>query len=274
MSDSFLLIDGQFCHNSEQQFAVSLFEGLIFEEHIRAVRNLMPFWDQHLDLMALKMKLFNQPVPEFLASRGKELKRQIERTLVKNKLFRSALVRIYFIQNENGISCLIKTDAIDAVNYLLNQTGLKVGLFDKISKGISPLSSLDLGSAPLWKIVNAELKTSPFDELLLMNNQASIVEAPSKNIYALKKNTLLTPAPQTGAYMDISHQKIQQISERLKIELQFTIHMDEKILLEADELFLVNSIDGIRWIKAFRTKRYFNKGVKKIYHEWNRLLLI
>lgn len=274
MSDSFLLIDGQFSQNSEQQFAISLFGGLIFEEHIRAVRNLMPFWDQHLDLIALKLKLFNQPIPQFLASRGKELKRQIERTLVKNKLFRSALIHIYFMQNENGISYLIKTDAIDAVDYQLNQTGLTVSLFDKIPKGISPLSSLDLGSAPLWKIVNAELKTSTFDELLLINEEASIVEAPSKNIFALKENTLLTPAPQTGAYIDISQQKIQLISERLKIDLQFTDRLNEEILLRADELFLVNSIEGIRWIKAFRNKRYFNKGIKKIHQEWNRLLLI
>lgn len=274
MSDSFLLIDGQFSQKSEHHFAISLFGELIFEEHIRAVRNLMPFWDQHLDLMALKMKLFSQPTPQFLASRGKELKRQIERTLVKNKLFRSALVRVYFIQNANRISYLIKTDAIDAVDYQLNQTGLKVGLFDKIPKGISPLSSLDLGSAPLWKIVNAERTSSTFDELLLMNGEASILEAPLKNIYALKGNTLLTPTPQTGAYMDISQQKIQLISERLKIDFQFTDRLNEESLLQADELFLANSIEGIRWIKAFRNKRYFNKEIKKIHLEWNRLLLI
>jgi branched-subunit amino acid aminotransferase/4-amino-4-deoxychorismate lyase len=274
MSDSYLLIDGQFSQESDKRFPISLLDTLIFEERIRAVRNQMPFWDQHLELMNLKLKLFNQPIPSFLAYRGKELRRQIERTLVKNKLFRSARIQLYFIQNESGLSYLIKTDAIDAVDYQLNQTGLKVALFDKIPKGISPLSSLDLGSEPFWKIVNAELEKSMFDELLLVNQEASILEAPSKNIYALKGNKILTPAPQTGAYIDISQQKIQLISERLKIDLQFTVRLDEEMLLQADELFLVNSIDGISWIKAFKHKRYFNKTTKRIHQELNKLLLI
>lgn len=274
MSDSFLLIDGQFSQESEKRFPISLFDKLIFEERIRAVRHQMPFWDQHLELINLKLKLFNQPIPPFLAYKGKELKRQIERTLVKNKLFRSALVHLYFIQNESGLSYLIKTDAIDAVEYQLNPTGLKVALFDKIAKGFSPLASLDLGSEPFWKIVNAELGKSMFDELLLVNEEAAILEAPSKNIYALKGNKILTPAPQTGAYIDISQQKIQLISERLKIDLQFTARLDEEMLLQADELFLANSIDGIAWVKAFKHKRYFNKTTKRIHQELNKLLLI
>lgn len=274
MSDNYILVDGQFSQTSEQQLAVKMLQDLIFEEPIRAVRNLMPFWDQHVDMMVLKLKLFNQPIPRFLASRGKELKRQIERTLVKNKLFQSALIHLYFIDNKNGISYLIKTDAIDAAEYQLNQTGLKVGLFNKIPKGISPLSSLDLGSSPLWKIVNTELKTSTFDDLLIINQDASIVEAPLKNIYALTGSTWLTPAPQTGAYVDISQQKVQRICQQLKLDLQFTQELNEEVLLAADELFLVNSTDGIQWINAFRNKRYFNKEIRKIHQEWNSLLLI
>jgi len=274
MSDNFLLIDGQFFRNSEKHFQISLIDKLIFDERIRAIRNLMPFWNQHMDLITLKMKLFNQPAPQFLAHQGKELKRQIERSLVKNKLFRSALVRVCFIQNENKISYLIKADPIDAVDYPLNQAGLRVDVFDKITKGISPLSSLDIGSAALWNIVNAELKTSEFGELLIRNEEASIIEAVSKNIYALVRNKILTPAPQTGAYIDISQQKIQLIAERLQIELQFTDKLNEEMLLGADELFLVNAIDGIRWIKAFKNKRYFSKRIKTIHQEWNKLLLI
>ena len=38
-----------------------------------------------------------------------------------------------------------------------------------------------------------------------------------------------------------------------------------KDLENADEVFLTNSIRGIRWVKQFRSKEYVNREIKKIY---------
>jgi branched-chain amino acid aminotransferase len=38
----------------------------------------------------------------------------------------------------------------------------------------------------------------------------------------------------------------------------------ETDLLEADELFLSNAIHGIKWIVAFKNKRYFTNTAKKL----------
>jgi len=34
-------------------------------------------------------------------------------------------------------------------------------------------------------------------------------------------------------------------------------------LLSADEVFLTNAIDGVKWIIGYRTKRYFNTTSRK-----------
>ena len=39
-------------------------------------------------------------------------------------------------------------------------------------------------------------------------------------------------------------------------------------LFSADEVFLTNSISGIRWVKKFRDKNYSNQQTKEIYTEF------
>ncbi len=41
---------------------------------------------------------------------------------------------------------------------------------------------------------------------------------------------------------------------------------DEPTLLDADELFLTNAINGIRWVKEFKGKQYGNTLVSRIFH--------
>ncbi|MGQ7868433.1 aminotransferase class IV [Sunxiuqinia sp. sy24] len=274
MSSQFVLIDNQFSLVSEQQLTLNMLENRLFTEHIRAIRNHLPFWTKQLELILLKFKLLNQPLPEILKEDGKELKRQLERTLVKNKLFRSALIHIYFFRKNKSISYLIRTEPSNKQDENLNSSGLKIELYDKIRKSHSILSVLDLGSAPFWEIVRAERSNSGIDELLLLNAEDSILEAPGKNIYALIGNTLLTPAPKSGAYLDPSQQLLPFICDKLGLELLSIERMKKEILFQAEELFLVSTIQGVEWIKAFRHKRYFNKATKQIHQEFNKQLLV
>ena len=274
MSTQYILIDGQFHFSTEKEIPVSLFDNLLFREKIRSVRNVIPFWKDHLQVIALKLKLFNQPVPTFLQNEGKELKRQIERTLVKNKLFQSAIIHLHLFLNENRHSYIIKTTPILSTSYTLNTSGLCIAIYEKITKGISPLSSLDLGSEPLWKLVRTDNQQNEFDELLLTNSENSILEAPAKNIYVIKGKHVFTPSPEIGTYIDYSQHTICQVSDKLNLKIQLMDHLNEEVLLQADEIFLASSTNGIEWVKSFKNKRYFNKTIKLIHAEFNHLLLV
>jgi branched-chain amino acid aminotransferase len=47
----------------------------------------------------------------------------------------------------------------------------------------------------------------------------------------------------------------------------------EQEILNADEIFLTNAIEGIKWVVAYKNKRYFNKITKKIYQELLKLTM-
>ena len=85
MTPNFILIDGHFYKNDEKLFTLTRLENLLFVETIRSIRNKIMFWDDHLALVNHQLHLLNQDAPILL----KDIKRQIERALVKNNYTRA-----------------------------------------------------------------------------------------------------------------------------------------------------------------------------------------
>ncbi|WP_159519258.1 aminotransferase class IV [Sunxiuqinia indica] len=274
MRTNFLLNNGQFEQANEKVFPFDFLENVLFCEQIRSVRNLLPFWSEHLQLIELKLRLLGANPAPFLQNNGKELKRQIERTLTKNKFFKSSHIKLYLTRENETIGYVIQANPIESTSFALNTVGLSVNIFEKAPKDFSLLSSLDFGSMPIWKIVEAEKLKASYDELLLINSKQAILETPGKNIYVVRENQVLTPSPTCGAYIDPVQSAIAKTLKISGMELTATEDLREEYLLKADEVFVANSLNGIQWIKAFKQKRYFNKKVKVIQQEFNRLVLV
>ena len=47
----------------------------------------------------------------------------------------------------------------------------------------------------------------------------------------------------------------------------------QNVLLAADELFFTNAINGIRWVVAYKQKRYFNNTSKKLIEKLNEQII-
>lgn len=62
---------------------------------------------------------------------------------------------------------------------------------------------------------------------------------------------------------------IAHLKKQGKTVIEKGITVDD--LLKADEIFLSDVIHGLRWVGAFRTKRYFNNFSTKLIKELNDL---
>lgn len=272
MSSPFVLLDGHFFRKEEKLFAPDDLDNLLFTETIRSVRNQLMFWDDHLNLINLQLNLFSQAIPEFLKNDGKELKRQLERTLVKNKHFKSAQIDLSFYRQEHGIGYLARTRDIQDTGYTLNREGITLTIFDKVTKAASPLSALRIGSETYWKILQSATN-APSTAPILLNETHSLLETPGSNLFLLRDNTVSTPAPHAGTYLNPAQHVIRQICQKQNFAFQERAHLSSKDLLLADEVFLADDINGIRWVKAFEMKRYFNRTVKMINDAFNQELI-
>jgi branched-chain amino acid aminotransferase len=66
--------------------------------------------------------------------------------------------------------------------------------------------------------------------------------------------------------------KVIQIAQANKIAV-YEISVMQNVLLGADELFLTNTISGIRWIVAYKQKRYFSDTAKRLVQKLNELVM-
>ena len=264
MDGAFILTDGYFSKNNDKIFTSGIFEKLLIREPVRSIRNQLMFWNEHMMLINFQLQLLNRQIPVFMTHDAKELKRQVERTLVKNKLFKSARVDLFFFKNDEKTGYAVKTTDMESAGYELNQEGISLAPFHKITKANSPLSSLRSGSEPYWNILQA-YRPSATTELILQNTEGCLLEVPERNLYLICKKKVHTTAPESGAYISPAKKIIQQICEEKKLPFIEQLYLSPDDLLGADEVFLAGSLHGIQWVKGFEMKRYLSKITREIH---------
>lgn len=269
----FILVNGSFLPSEEYRITVQESDAVLFSEKIRSVRTAFPFFNETLELIKLKLLIYNQSFTDFTDRNGSGLKRQLERILTKNKHFLGAVFTITFAFNHELISWTIQSEKTESADYELNEKGLYLAVFDKIHKPVCPLSNLSLGSEVYWNIARNHLRNSTADQLALINVAGLVVEIPESNIYLIKGKTVRGAGSENGAYMDITQPLMLDIFSQLKLEYTEKEGLRREDILEAEEMMSINALNGIRWIVGFEEKRFFNNTIRKISDLFNQKLI-
>lgn len=261
---NYIQVNGSFTLATEYRISLDETDGFLFSEKIRAIRSSFPFFRESLELIKLKLHIFNQSFAELTANEGAELRRQMERTLTKNKHFHGSVLTIRFWFFEQKLQYSIQSIKLESIGYELNTKGLYISVFQEIRKSVSSLSNTSLGSEMYWKIADNQLKDVSADHFLLLNTDDQIIEAIGSNVYLIKSGMVKGSSIQSGAYADISKPLMLNIFNKLKLGYNENNGITEDDLNEADEILLVNAINGIRWVIGYEGKRYFNNTTRKI----------
>lgn len=263
-SGKYTLVNGTFIPTEEYRISQEESDAILFTERIRAVRTAFPFFNETLERIKLELLVFNQSFAEFTDYDGKGLKRQLERTLTKNKQFMGALLTIQFRLLNQKIQYTIQSEKLDTPDYELNEKGLYIDIFDQVQKPVASLSNLSLGSAVYWSIVKNYLYGAPVDQLLLVNTEDLVIEAPQSNIYLITGDRIRGASCEQGVYLDISQPLLLELFSKLNLNYSENEGITIEDLRKADEIMIVNAIEGIRWVVGFEGKRYFNNTIRKI----------
>jgi branched-chain amino acid aminotransferase len=268
--DFYLAGEAVFC-GSNRAFAYgdALFETIhclgtsaqAFDKHFARLREGME---------ALKMKGGDNFSEEILL-------KFIEKLLNKNRIFKGARIRITVFRNDGGlytprnnqVSWFMEAGELAHEKYELERAGLHMDIFDGIHKPVNWLSNLKTTNALIYVLAGIYCTENRLDDCFLLNQFGRITESISSNIFILLDGTLITPPLSEGCIAGTMRHRIIELAliEGISLEERGVL---EKNLIEAEEVFLTNAIQGIKWISAYKDRRYFNFMSRKLIALLNR----
>lgn len=277
--NTFILFNGNY--HRKEDFGLSYknrafcYGDALFET-MHANGTQIQFFADHMMRLRFGMKNLGMEIP--LNIENNSLEKEIIKLFHKNKLYQGVRIRLTVFRNEGGkytpldnsISYLVETEYIENEQYHLNSKGFSIGLFDQIKKPVNKLSNLKSANALIYIQAGLYARQNHFDDCILINEDNRLVEGISSNLFLVKDNILLTPPLNDGPVAGIMRKQILKITDSLNFKIVNNHSCDEQDLLQADEVFLTNSISGIRWVLGYKERRYFNHTAKLLMDELNK----
>jgi branched-chain amino acid aminotransferase len=178
-----------------------------------------------------------------------------------NKCIDSARVRLaVYREDENKAGFVFEANSLDKGVNELNKEGWTINIYPLARKSCDAFANLKSANYLPYLMADLYAKETGCNEAIVLNTENKLCDASKANIFFLVKDEIYTPALHQGCVNGV---KRRYIIEELKKE-GIVIHqraIDESLLLEADEVFITNAINDIRWVKTFRNKTYTNSFV-------------
>lgn len=195
--------------------------------------------------------------------------------LVQNKNFTSARIRLHVYRNDGGnykpatdqCSYVIQAEKVEENSFFLNEKGYHIGLFSDIRKPINSLSGIKSANGLLYVLAARHADIQHWNDALILNEQGRICECSSSNIFLiLPDKSILTPALTEGCLAGVMRKIVIELLQNSGRKVVEGAVLTEDFY-RAEEVFLTNAIQGIRWCIAFREKRFYSIQTREILQQ-------
>jgi branched-chain amino acid aminotransferase len=271
MQSSFVCINGKILNAEQAAIAIdnrTFRYGIGLFETILAVNNEVQQLPAHWSRLQQGLQILSFKTPSFFNE--KSLLEAIQSLLSKNKHNQHARVRIQFFANAGGIletqhtTCnyLMETYTIDSSICELNENGLVIGIHSLYKKEIDPLSPYKINGRICYAMAAQEAKEKKWNDALILNSHENIIESSISNVFWVKNKEIFTPPLSEGCIAGIMRAHWIAVLNNKGIPV-IEMPLNKELLLQADEVFLTNSIRKIRWVYAIENKQYENEFILK-----------
>lgn len=243
-------------------------------ETIRVVNGNICFLDKHLERMLKGMNTLHLDIPSDFNIDFFEI--EIKKLLLANSINEGGRIRItiyrheggYYTPSTNEADFVIEAIVLEHNNFVLNTEGLSVDLYEDQKLVINKLSGVKTNNCLTHVLAALHKKDKGLDECILLNELNSVAECISSNLFVGFNGVLYTPSINQGIIPGIMRQVMIDIARENGMEVQ-ECPLNPQVLLRADEMFLTNAINGIKWAVAYRSKRYYSKTSKLLIGKLN-----
>ncbi|WP_299799416.1 aminotransferase class IV [uncultured Maribacter sp.] len=246
----------------------------VFEE-LRVLNGDIIFLEDHYLRLMSSMRILRMEIPmnftmefmeeEILKSLSENDLKEVKQ--IKFTVFRNS--QNDFSKSDNSISYFITSNTLTNPFFILNEGAYEVELFKDFYKNSSMLSNLDTNNKVLNVVGAIYAQENDYQDCLLLNERKQVIEALNGNLFVVKGNQIKTAPITDGCINSILRKKLIDIVSKVN-DFEF---LEDSIspfeLQKADELFIVNNIDGIISITKYRKKDFVNRTAKNLIGKLN-----
>lgn len=196
---------------------------------------------------------------------------EIGKLIRANEIELGAKVRLHLFRSGDGtyrsdndeVHYLLTGESLPSNEFRLNTEGLSIDIFNDVKKERSILSNLKTGNSLLYVMAMNEAKKKGLDEILILNQNQSVIEASQSNIVLVSNGALYTPPLSDGCVGGTMRMNLINLALENRVTV-YESSLNPQNLLVADEIILTNAIQGVQWVGAFRGKRYYNRMARTL----------
>jgi branched-chain amino acid aminotransferase len=239
-------------------------------ETIKTVNGGPAFLDEHFARLWKGMQVLQFTIPKHFTP--DLLQQEIENLLQKNEHQNLARVRLTIFRGDGGLydaadhkpNYLVQSWALPPETGSWNSNGMVLGIYEDVKKSCDILSNLKHNNFLPYALAALHAKNEKWNDAVLLNTRGRICDSTIANIFLIKDEVIYTPALSEGCIAGVMRRNIIQklIAANYKLA-EGELSIDK--LLDADEVFLTNSIYNMRWVQSIEDKKYTNTKTQKIF---------
>lgn len=231
-------------------------------ETVKAVGNKLLFWEDHYFRLMASMRLLRMEIPmtftpEYFVDQCVQL---IQAQEVNSPAWRLRLTVFRdsggrYTPDHNRVAFVIGCKPLSQDRFSDEVTSYTVDLYKDHYVQAGMLPNLKTNNKILNVLGSIFAKENDLDNCILVNDNKEVVEALQSNLFLLFRQEIHTPPLTSGCLDGIIRKQIIRLSKDLNLTLKETA-INPFDLQKADELWLSNSIQGIRAVTNYRRKTY------------------
>jgi branched-chain amino acid aminotransferase len=110
------------------------------------------------------------------------------------------------------------------------------------------------------------------DEAIMLNEAGRITGSSRSNIFLVRGSSLFTPVLGQGCFPGVMREVVIKLATDAGLQVNDHSSLTLAVLDDADEVFFTNAVEGIRWVGAYRQRRFYKKIALLLVRNLNEMV--
>ncbi len=239
-------------------------------ETMKVVKGSIALEDYHFERLFTGISVLQFEIPAHFTV--DKLREAILTLCRKNECEKMARIRLSVFRGNGGlydedmimqylIGCWPLNESVNR----LNENGLVIDIYPDSHKSCDIFSNLKSANFLPYSMAAQYAKHNKLNDCLVLNTSGTIADSTIANVFVIKDGIITTPSLTEGCVNGVMRRYLIEQLKAMNYVVQVGV-LTFSQLETANEVFLTNAINGIRWVGHFGKIKYTNSMTVEIYN--------